>query len=51
MTRWILAAAVLAAVAAALILFVRVWLRTRYSFPQYVLYLGGRAIVRYQWRA
>lgn len=51
MTRWILAAAVLAAVAAALILVVRGWRRTHYSFPQYVLYLGIRAIVRYQWRA
>ena len=51
MTRWILAAAALAAVISALILFVRAWRRTHYSFTQYVLFLGVRAIVRYQWRA
>ncbi len=51
MTRWILAAAALAAVMSALILFVRAWRRTHYSFTQYVLFLGVRAIVRYQWRA
>ncbi len=51
MTRWILAAAAMAAVMSALILFVRAWRRTHYSFTQYVLFLGVRAIVRYQWRA
>ncbi len=51
MTRWILAAAAMAAVMSALILFVRAWRRTHYSLTQYVLFLGVRAIVRYQWRA
>jgi 1-acyl-sn-glycerol-3-phosphate acyltransferase len=50
MTRWIVAAAILAAVAGALILFLRAWRRTHYSLTQYVLFHGVRFLVRHQWR-
>ena len=51
MTRWILATAGVVAVATALILLIRAWRRTHYSLTQFILFLGVRAIDRYQWRA